>query len=283
MLKTRDGNSVWLVDQPSHAALSGLLAAHWGNAEFARPGEFLETAFAREIRSEAVLGIEQHDNGWWEWEAAPQEGEDGLPLGLAELVQQPLEGLDRWRLGVRRLAAQHPFASLLIGDHARFLYEPHFTDNFPPELVHPISSARRALTPSLEDAIGSFLSEIRDFQQELEGRLQAEAFGRAALEQRLPHSRLLQILDSFSLALCSALLGPRGLGRDEMTWANVPRRHWDDRVEMRIVPRGDGCVAVDPFPFGEAPLDVSVPARRVQSGWWRASGWELLRFRLQRA
>jgi len=40
MLKTLRQGQMWLVTQPDHAQVSGYLAAHWGNDDFARPGYF---------------------------------------------------------------------------------------------------------------------------------------------------------------------------------------------------------------------------------------------------
>ena len=57
---------MWLVSQPDHAELSGLLAANWGNDEFARPGQFASANDPEQLRAETVLAIAQHDNGWWE-------------------------------------------------------------------------------------------------------------------------------------------------------------------------------------------------------------------------
>lgn len=272
---------MWLVTQPAHAMLSGTLAAHWGNASFARPGGFGVIEDPERLRREVVLGVAQHDNGWWEWEAAPEEGPDGLPLGLRELMGDPREGMQRWRMGVQRLAERHPYASLLISDHAAWLYAAQYEVDFPAELVHPIQSGKRA--PQHTSAVGEFLAELRSVQSALEQRLRADAFWRAALEQRLPHSRLLQILDAFSLALCSAVFGEHGLGRDAVVFPDVPGRSWNERVEVHWTPLGGGRVALAPYPFGEAPLTVSVLARRVVGDrWWREVGLEMLEFHLER-
>jgi hypothetical protein len=280
MLKTRDGDVVWLVDQPAHAMLSGTLAAHWGNGQFARPGGFSPSADPERLRREVVLAVAQHDNGWWEWEASPEEGPDGLPKGLRELMGDPREGMQRWRMGVARLAQEHPYASLLISDHAAWLYAAQFETDFPTELVHPIQSGRRA--PEHTDAVSEFLAELRKTQHDLQERLRADPFWREALQQRLPHSRLLQILDAFSLALCSAVFGEHGLGRDPVVFRDVPSRSWEERVEIAWTPLGDRRVTLSPYPFGEAPLEVTVPARRVPRGrWWREVGLEMLRFRLE--
>ena len=80
MLKRQVGSELWCITQPDHAAVSGYLAAHWGNGEFARPGYFAPFPEAERLRAETILAIAEHDNGWWEWEADPQrDPADGLP------------------------------------------------------------------------------------------------------------------------------------------------------------------------------------------------------------
>ena len=90
-----------------------------------------------------MLAVAAHDNGWWEWEADPPlSTEDGLPQGLGEVLKDPVAGMERWRLGIPRLAERHPYASLLIGDHAHWLYEAQFNPNHPPELTHQLLVGR---------------------------------------------------------------------------------------------------------------------------------------------
>ncbi len=63
-MKTQRGPQVWLITQPAHAELAGMMAAHWGNEEFARPGNFAASADAERLRREVVLAVTEHDNGW---------------------------------------------------------------------------------------------------------------------------------------------------------------------------------------------------------------------------
>ncbi len=55
------GDTLILIRQTEHAVLSGAMAVRWGNRLFAPP----------EPRESVVLGIDRHDNGWEEWDAAP--------------------------------------------------------------------------------------------------------------------------------------------------------------------------------------------------------------------
>src|ERR1700721_186716 len=98
MLKTLANGQVWLVTQPDHGKIAGYLASRWGNRDFRRPGHHGGAADPERLRAEIVFAIAQHDNGWWEWEAAPDLSPvDGLPLGLAGVLKNPREGVTLWR------------------------------------------------------------------------------------------------------------------------------------------------------------------------------------------
>ncbi len=291
MLKTRRGSRVWLITQPAHAELSEMIAAHWGNHEFAHPGHYAASADPERLRREVVLAMIEHDNGWWEWEADPQlSAEDGLPQGLGEVIKDPVAGMDRWRLGIQRLAEQHPYASLLISDHAYWIYASQFDPDPPPEFTHHLQRGQQLYPKELEAEARQFLADVREMQEVFRRRLGEDTFWRGALEpeHRNPHARLLQILDAFSLTLCSALIAPdegeaKGLGEDHVVFHEVPRRSWKDRVSLEFKPLGDGRIVIDPYPFDEAPLTVSVPARVVEPHTWRRQApWVLKQFTYMR-
>ncbi len=133
MLKTNCGSQVWLVTQPAHAELSG------------------DSPDAQRLRQEVVLGIAEHDSGWWEWEAAPPlSSGDGLPQGLGEVPQDPVAGMARWWVGIPRLGEQHPYASLLIGDRAFWLYAAQFEADPPQEYVHHLRRGLHIYPEELE-------------------------------------------------------------------------------------------------------------------------------------
>jgi hypothetical protein len=278
MLKTKRGSRTWLITQPAHAELAGAMAAHWGNHEFTRPGHYAPSTDGERLRVEVTLAVAEHDNGWWEWEADPPlSAQDGLPQGLDEVVEDATSGMDRWRLGIRRLIDPHPYASLLIGDHAYWLYAARFEPNAGPEFTHHLQRGRSLEPRNTERETRAFLAEIRDLQEWLRRRLEKDSQWSAALqpEIRRPHARLLQTLDALSLAMCSAIVRPehgepQGLGADPVVFDNVPRRSWEDRVTLEITPLTDGRILLSPYPFDRNPLNLSVPARVVEPGtWWR--------------
>jgi Protein of unknown function (DUF3891) len=64
-----DDASLMLVVQIDHSRVAGLLAAHWGNAEFAAPVPY----------ASVVLAAQEHDSGWWNWEIKPTLNAQGFP------------------------------------------------------------------------------------------------------------------------------------------------------------------------------------------------------------
>lgn len=296
MLKTRLNGQTWLVPQPDHGEISGYFAAHWGNGEFARPGRFAPAADPERLRSETILGIAQHDNGWWEWEAAPGLSDDGLPMGLEEVLADRVEAMNRWRTGVPRLAANHPLAALLIGYHAHWLYAARIEGEADPAFVHPLfwrdgppplSGGERAETLR-------FIGEMGDLLETYRGMLGSDPSTAVWIreEHLYPHIRLLQLLDGLSLSLCSSLIPPRaggsaGPGVGAFDLLNVPRAGWEDRVTVRLTPAGDRRIVADPYPFDADPLPVDVPVRMVDGNgpgpadffaWWHAVPKRTVRF-----
>ena len=138
------------------------------------------------------------------------------------------------------------------------------------------------------------VAELEEFQTELPEPLRNAPACAAWVdaENLNPHIRLLQLLDGLSLSLCSALIRPRdgealGLGEDAFDLLHVPRRNWQDRVEIELKPVGERRIGCSPYPFDADPLAVVVPARidnlpterpeHFQS-WWHSLPRRPLRF-----
>lgn len=275
MLKAKVDNEIWMVQQHHHAQLSGFLAAHWGGRNgFAHPGTYPGATDPGRWRDEVVLGIAEHDNGWWEEEAMPRIAVDGLPVGIGEAAA-PTEanefaswrsgGFDRWRHGIQRLAGPHPYSALLISLHAYWLY----AVNFPDLVSEDVDSHRHFVFGSPEVAPGlvgdeaktrAFLEEQADLQAELKSRLGRDPVMAAAVnpEHLAPHSRLLQLLDSMSLYLALNDMDVHELN-------DVPRSSWSDRCTITWRRKDARTISLDPYPFGVDGLVVSMPARVVRA------------------
>ncbi|MCP5520891.1 MAG: DUF3891 family protein [Verrucomicrobiales bacterium] len=298
MLKTEKNNRIWLVTQPDHGLLAGTLATHWGNRRFHRLGEFTSVENPAKLRLQAVFAIAQHDNGWLEWEAEPGlSRSDHLPADLSEMVRDQQDGMNRWRIGLRRFP-DASYANLLISEHPRLLYGIRKTAAPEPVHVHPLFWRARpeALLPGSENAVDAFLDELEQMQSGWRRTLAGDEETRNWIEPESlrPHVRMLQILDGLSLALTSSLIPARsgesrGLGRDAFELREVPRTSWGDRVTIDFLPVSENSVVLDPYPFDLDPLRVRVPVRvfdrndrsdePFQTRWYATSP-ELLDFRI---
>ena len=93
-----------LISQHDHAELSAEIMKHWGNNELARPD------------NEVLFAIEEHDNGWKEWDTSPKiNSVSQYPMNFLELSSSDQSEI--WRRCFRRHSAKHPYASALIALH----------------------------------------------------------------------------------------------------------------------------------------------------------------------
>ncbi len=230
-----------------------------------------------------VLAIAEHDNGWWEWEAAPElDPDDGLPWDLLQLTQE--QGFARWRLGVPRFAEKHPYVALLISFHAYWLHAYRVESNPDASFAHPLFGDPDSWPPASGDELEQarqFVAEQKALQGEFIARLRKDAgWASAADPQNLnPHVRLLQVADALSLWLCFG-------GKVERTLAGIPRKSWEDRVALELSPLRSKIVC-RPYPFDRDPLPVVLRARVLEEpferptefqAWWQSLERREVRF-----
>ncbi len=223
------GNRLLCLNQTTHALLAAAFCRHWGNGDFARPEPY-----------DAVLaGIAQHDNGWFEWESAPEVDAGGRPLDFLR-APAAVDKLALWQRGIRRALAQHPYAGLLVSRHAVRLY----------------SDGWRKLPAGDERAATErFLAE----QEALLARLRQEAHtvrGWAAHlhdDALAANVALLRFGDNASLSLCMPWEHDTVLEECPVDGQGIStdlRLHWEE-----------GLVTLDPWPFGVAEFTVAVHGR----------------------
>jgi len=262
-----------MVTQPDHGQIAGYLAAHWGNDEFNAPGYFHDSDDPKKLQDEVILGVSEHDNGWWEWEATPELNEnDGLPMNLTEFLTNLQEGMNRWRLGLPRFSKHHPYASLLMSFHAYWLYAQNVFENPDPAFLHPLVRRTTLLEYTLEDekleGAKKFITKLENIQAGFINDVKSNSDTAHWVEEEhlKPNARFLQLMDALSLSLCSNLIRPNegdavGLGDDEFDLTDVPRKGWHDRIVVKIKPKGQKRIVCEPYPFDLDPLPVFVPAK----------------------
>jgi hypothetical protein len=156
----RDDDEIWVaITQPAHAHLAGEVARLWADPK----------------SPDVLLGIEQHDIAWMQWDREP-------PLHAAKgraaafLEADPARRLAIWDRVGRLLEAQNPYAAVLVSLHGTNI---HTRFGEPGPEVQPL------------------LAGLREEQDALLARIPGAARDRAERD-----ADLLFALDSLSLTLC---------------------------------------------------------------------------------
>ena len=228
IIRTQPNGQLFCVNQTSHALMAAEFCRHWGNREFATPSPF-----------ELVINaIAQHDNGWFEWEAAPQVDATGAPIDFIPGLAYDKK-LEIWQRGINRAAAQHPYMGLMTSRHATLLYVG--------DLLRMEGEERRVTQ--------AFLAKQEAWTQEMRHKLagDAELVHAAAEPVLMAHTRVLQFGDSSSLQVI-------------VPWSNE-RIFPDCPVDFvgtytSITLRwAEQAITFDPWPFGVDHFTVSIHGR----------------------
>src|ERR1700676_5274690 len=160
MLRLETPTGWWLVTHPDHARLAGAFAECWGNEHFLPP----------EPRAQVLKGIARHDDGWLARDAAPQITRQGKPSAFSvELVGKysAFEEIDladylavRDR-AVRLIAAEDPYAAVLISMHTYSLLSEH--------------ADRSTISPAELPLLDRFLEQQKTFQNSLVQKIAADS------------------------------------------------------------------------------------------------------------
>lgn len=244
MLRMESESGWWLITHPDHARLAGAFAAAWGNSHFRKP----------EPRDRVLFGIAAHDDGWADRDAHPSVTREGKPSAFSsELVGKysAFEEIDladylavRER-AVRIIAEQDAYAGLLVALHTCDLLTTR--------------ADRSTIAPAQLPLLDAFLEAQRKYRHELTGRIQAEPG--LTPTQKAPqtireHFRLLQACDNLSLLTCVAFASPANLLHP------LPLNDGGS-AEIQVAPLGLRRFRLDPWPFANAELTLTFPARHV--------------------
>ncbi len=218
-----------LISQIEHARLAGKLAEHWG------AGGFLPLW----PRAELLWAIDHHDDGWRQWELAPDVNPNGQPRAFTEM--EPTESLAIWSASIDS-ASRH-------GNLAAYVVAGHFC-----------ALARRASAAKNNDAQGpEFQRFVAHFERHLIAWQQAwQSEDPAANSAERARQALLQLqfFDWLSLWFCcTPTSGPHRFetpGGPILTLRPLETRYVDTyRVEL------------SPWPLSTPGVNLEVEGRAV--------------------
>jgi uncharacterized protein DUF3891 len=239
MILQERGDQLVMIRQTDHAVLSGFLAREWGNDLFQRPEPF----------DSFLLAVTEHDNGWREWELAPElDAKTRLPYSFMSLPTE--QHISLYQRGIERLIKKDRYAGLLVSMHCQELYDRT-------RATIPGFSAKYVKASETE-LVNSFVQSLKLQQLRLKVDLRADLAMRSYAEEKTIETnfRLLEVLDRLSLHFC---LDPS----QPSTIENVPVDGRGSEIDFEIRPESDNVVSLTPYPFRKEPLQVSILTRQV--------------------
>jgi hypothetical protein len=234
----RDPN-LMLIRQSDHAFLGGFFAREWGNELFTKP----------QPNGPFCLAVEEHDNGWVEWEVQPAlDPKTKLPYSFMSIPTATHIAI--YQKGIERIVKVDHYAALLASMHAAGLYDRA-------RATMPGYSAKYVKSEET-NVVNEFIQQLRLQQLRLKMDLRANEGMNPFIEEPLLKANLarLEALDRLSLHFC---LHPE----HDVTIEAVPVNEQGDEVDLDLHSEGSGVVAITPYPFRREPLSFSIMTRRV--------------------
>lgn len=239
MIIQEQGDQYILIRQTDHAVLAGFFARAWGSDLFKQPEPF----------ESFCLAAAEHDNGWSEWELAPQaDPKSFTPYNFMSIPTE--EHIALYQRGIERVVKADRYAGLLVNMHCVGLYDktratlPGFSAKY-------VKSAESQI-------VSEFLQRLRLQQLRLKVDLRADAATKPYSDDRTlqTNAQRLEALDRLSLYFC---LGPL----EGATIDAIPTDREGKETDWDLELSGKKIVTMSPYPFRKDPLEISILARRI--------------------
>jgi hypothetical protein len=220
-----------MITQNDHAKLSGLFAAHWGNQRFEKPRPF----------ASATRAAQYHDAGWLRYETKPFFNADTGKTPNFRDVPNDRTQLASYQWALDWMTDIDGYAGVLISKHRTGLWQSRYG------VIKQPAFAQRG---KLSDEIEAFIKRNETKQK---------AIGAAFDGHELAvNYHLLQVWDLLSLYICT-----QEKHKEEAIEPVLTSYAEGAGICLRLSPRSPTRIAVDPFPFDQPSLDLSVIYRRL--------------------
>ncbi len=264
MLVTCRDDRLNLITQPDHAALAGRMAEAWGNEQFAAPA----------ARDALICAAAHHDDGWHDLDSRPTyNSERKRPAHFTEL---PLsESAGPYARGVESVYERDLRAGALVGMHFSGFYTNRWGVGTGPASEDPL-----ALQVVAEQE-ARWMPALRAAWANRGPRSEFDAETWHAYE-------VLQAVDLLSLALGLMDLARAAEGQivdvtstltrveqppGGRAVTGVPRAvGHPSRAAITVQPIAPRRVTLDPYPFREPELQLSVPVRELENRPYESAG-----------
>lgn len=227
IFQIRNGK-VLAIAQPDHARFAGAMAEAWGGS-----------VLVPEPWHPVVVATARHDDGWSKWEEEPTLKPDGSPHDFISISMD--ERIDIFNRCVD-LVNDDIYAAALVSMHVIGLFLGRMEPN------------RRKMIDGLQGEprkqADQFISSQHAWQK--------KAMEGLDVRNLMLQYRLLEAYDRVSLALCMQPIS----NFTTLVFDYVPLRAGNPVDKLNLEISGDRII-LDPYPFKEDDLELSVPARLI--------------------
>jgi len=244
-----DDSTVLLILQTDHSRIAGLLAAHWGNDQFAKLQPY----------SSMVLAAQEHDSGWWDWEIKPSVNEQGYPSDYIGSIKHLGQGvwLDLYRRAIERIAARDLYAAYFVSMHGEALL-----------------TKGMGLLPSMPDytgdaAVQEFIAQQKALRAHWLPTLKSnqESADVTSEKHLWSNFNLMEVFDQFAQFVCNRYpfnsQARKNGPTHTLSGLGVPVSGETPNVTLIIEVLNETDAVVRPFPFDVNPLKLSFEGRLV--------------------
>jgi hypothetical protein len=232
IVRNQSDGTIVMITQNDHAKLAGLFAAHWGNQKFERPRPY----------TSMMRAAQYHDGGWLRYETNPYLDTATGKSPSYQQVPNDTAQLAAYQWAIDMLTDVDSYTGLLVSKHRTGLWQSRYG-----AIKQPPPGPPRKLT-----------NEIEDFIMRNEARQLVITTGLDRHEVAVNYN-LLQIWDLLSLYICSN----ENLKDHVIEPAPTAYAAGTHAVALKLSPTAPATIAVDPFPFDQAPLDAAVVYRQL--------------------
>jgi hypothetical protein len=238
-----------MITQNDHGDLAGQFAAHWGNEQFARLKPY----------QSMVLAAEAHDNGWWDWDVYPSVDEQGVPLPFTRTPREIRSGF--YGRGIDNVIGRDLYAGLMVSMHGVGLPQKRYGTM--PTMADRQDEFSQRFIAEREPTHKVLIEKIRKSEQYA---------GMDSQEQIWLNYLMMQVFDRLSLFFCAnfdlTTVPPTGAhtagkGYYGPSVKPTPVRLGEEDTEIKLRAVDPKTVVVEPYPFDQSPLRVSVRAKLI--------------------
>ena len=215
-----------------------------------------------------VLAAEAHDNRWWDWDVFPSVNDEGAPIPF---TQTPREFRSTFcGKGIDNVISRDLYAGLIVSMHGVGLTKKRYGTM--PTMVERQDEYSQQFVKDREPIHNQMLGKLRQMEQ----------YASVINQEQIWFNYLtMQVFDRLSLFFCSnyniatvPATGGHTAGRGYYgpSLKPTPSKVGGEDVDLQLRVFDRNKVVVEPYPFDDSPLRVSVRGKLIPRIVYKSQG-----------